>query len=138
MAFEKPVLIQSFTAASAMTNSTNQFSLVKQSSTGTVLPCSAATDVPLGVLQNLPDIGQEAMVLMLGISKVRVGATDITLASYALIATDATGRAALASGAAGSQTYCVGRVIMTDAADNDAALVTAAINTCTAMLLRAF
>lgn len=130
MAFEKPVLIQSFTAASAMSNASFQFSLVRQVA-GDMLcvPCSATTDYPLGVLQNLPGQGQQAEVLMLGISKVRVGATDIAAVTASYLACDATGRAMVVAYGTNTAAFVIGRVLQIDNVDNDGAIVTALINT---------
>jgi hypothetical protein len=134
MAFEKPLLIQSFTAASDMTASTQQFTLVKfADSTGNVVPCTAVADLPIGVLQNLPRQGEQAEVCVLGITKIRVDATDITdvSATSGLLGVSASARATvLGAPGVGAQTtaYCIGRVINVDAADNDGGLTTAAIN----------
>ena len=137
MAFEKPLLIQSFTAASAMSNSTNQYIFVKLLSAGTVVPCSSAQDCPIGVLQNLPDRGSQAEVLMVGISKLRVGSTDVAGTSAAFVGSDANGRAILAV-SGNSATYAAARVIQLDATDNDGALVTAAVNCLSLMSVRSF
>jgi hypothetical protein len=138
MAFEKPLVIHSFTAASDMIAATLQYTLVKLLSGETVVTCASATEVPIGVLQNLPKQGQQAEVMVLGITKIRVGTTDIAGASNAFVAVDTNGRAVLASGSAGSQTYILGRVIQVDATDNDGALVTAIINCINPTLPRAF
>lgn len=129
MAFEVPVLNHSLVAASDMSASTNQYILVKLSAGGTVLPCAAATDLPIGVLQNLPTQGKLAEIMLLGISKIRVGATDVVTPGF-LLSTDSTGRAAAIVAGTATTSYIVGRVLATDtsAADNDGALLTAAVN----------
>lgn len=137
MAFEKALVIHSFTAASAMTAATQTYILVKLLTDEKVCPVTASTDRPIGVLQNSPDVGEQAQVAMLGISKVRVGSTDISSVTDAFIAADATARAAVAASGA-SATYVVGRVISMEGTDNDGALVTAAINTITLGTLRAW
>src|SRR3990167_1935816 len=96
MAFEKALLVQTFTAASDMTAASCQYGFVKfAASAETVLPCTGITDIPVGVLQNQPEQGQCAEVAIFGISKLRVGATDIALVSTTsgLVGVDATGRA---------------------------------------------
>jgi hypothetical protein len=134
MAWEKPLLIQSFTAASDMNASTQQYIFVKFAAAAeTVLPCTAVADIPIGVLQNLPRQGEQAEVLMLGITKLRVDSTDITdvSATSGLVGVSTSARAAiLGAPGAGAQTtqYLLGRVIDVDGTDNDGALVTAAIN----------
>jgi hypothetical protein len=127
MAFEKPLLIQTFTAASAMDSASMQFCLVKMDANGACHLCTSTTDLTLGVLQNLPSRGQLAEVLMLGISKVRVSGTDLAVGVQ--IATDATARAVLATAGTATTNFPVGRVIAIDAADNDTGLVSCAINT---------
>lgn len=128
MAFEKPLFIQSFTCASDMSASSQQYILVKLDSSGQAHPCTAVTDKPIGVLQNQPALGELAEVMVMGITKLRAGATD--LAVEAVLGVDTTSRgAALTAGTGASTTsYVVGRVIHVDASDNDGALVTALIN----------
>lgn len=126
MAFEKLLQVQSFTCASDMSAASQQYIFVKLGSTG-VHPCTAATDVPVGVLQNSPERGQLAEVCMIGVSKLRAGATDLSLAE--LVGVDTASRAvALSVGTTATSAYILGRVINVDAADNDGGLVTAAIN----------
>jgi len=52
-----------------------QYTFVKMSTTDLVVTCSAATDIPLGVLQNAPTAGQEAEVLIIGGTKLVAGVT---------------------------------------------------------------
>lgn len=128
MAFEIPIQTLSFTAASDMSAASCQFAFVEQASNGDVHLCNAASDIPLGVLQNRPQRGEVANVMVTGVSKVRVGATDIT--APALIGTDATSRAVVyVAGGTGTASFIVGRVIALDSTtDNDGKLVTALIN----------
>lgn len=126
MAFEIPVLIVGLKAASDMDAASCQFAFVKQASNGDVHLCTAATDIPIGVLQNLPKRAATAEVLMCGVTKLRVGATDIT--APGLVGTDATSRAAAYVAGTATTSYLVGRTIKVDNADNDGRVVTAAIN----------
>jgi hypothetical protein len=128
MAYEIPVQILSFTAASAMSAATNQFCFVELASNGKVHLANATTDVPIGVLQNLPGLGEVAEVMVLGVTKVRVGGTDIS--APGLIGTDATARAAVyVTAGTGTASFIVGRVIeVGGTTNNDGALVTALIN----------
>lgn len=137
MAFEKPLVIQSFTAASDMTSASQQYCFVKLTGTAeTVVPCAATADLAIGVLQNLPKQGQQAEVAVLGITKVRVGGTDITNVSgtSGLLSIDTAGRAIAAPfAAASSGLWIVGRALTASAVadgsgDNDGALLTAFIN----------
>lgn len=107
-----------------------QYCFVKLATSGEVHLCTAVTDEPVGVLQNLPSRGQQAEVMVIGVSKVRAGATDLAVA--AKIGVDATSRAAaltLGTGAS-TTTFCVGRVIQIDAADNDASTGVSAFINC--------
>lgn len=134
MAFAKALLIQSFTAASDMTAASCQYTFVKfAASAETVLPCTAVADIPIGVLQNTPAQGKQAEVAIFGITKLRVGTTDIALVSTTsgTVGVDTTARAAiLGAPGVGAQTtsYVLGRIISVDATDNDGGLITAAIN----------
>ena len=68
MAYEIPVLKPGiWTAGEDL--SAKQYYFVKLSGQ-TVVLCSALTDVPIGVLQNAPESGQAAEVMVIGITKV--------------------------------------------------------------------
>lgn len=77
MATENKVLDLSFPAAEDLSN--DQFRIVILTSTGTVRRPDAATDIPVGVLQNAPAaVGDAATVRPLGcggVSKIQLGAT---------------------------------------------------------------
>lgn len=127
MAFEKPLVLHGFKCASDCSAASQQFILVKLDSSGNVHPCTAVGDIPIGVLQNRPQRDETAEVMLLGITKIRAGATDLSVG--ALLAVDATSRAAtVVAGTTGTSSYIVGKVIAVDAADNDGALVTASLN----------
>ena len=94
--------------------SASQFRFVKKDS-GTYIRCAAATDIPDGVLQNAPALGEPCEVLMLGPTKVSsdealtagwfIGTSADGQADRKIPGTDTTeyvcGRALSASGAAG-------------------------------------
>ena len=84
--------------------SAKQYTFVKLDSSGQAVAAAAATDIPIGVLQNAPTSGQEAEVLVVGGTKIVAGA-------------------AIAEGAT---KYVVGTLITESAAD--ANIVTAVIN----------
>ena len=71
---------------------TAQYKLVKivAGSVPTIGLCTAATDTPIGVLQNNPNVGEAATVAVIGLSKVVAGGI---LAPGDLIGVDATSRA---------------------------------------------
>lgn len=77
------------TATAGADLSTHQYKFVKFDS-GNVILCAAATDVPLGVLQNKPTSGQAATVRVLGVTKVVSGGV---IAQGAPLGTDANGLA---------------------------------------------
>ena len=116
---------KSFTAASAMTAASAQFCVVKLVATG-VAPVDSNTDVPLGVLQNSPGLGEPALVALSGETKLRVGSADIARA--ARVASDSTARAIAVVAGTSTGFYPIGTVLSIDAADNDGALVSAVIN----------
>src|SRR5574343_661530 len=69
MAIENPVLVKSFLASEDLR--TYQYHYVTQlgMSNTTVGLMNAATDPPIGILQNAPNTGEVAEVMMIGISK---------------------------------------------------------------------
>jgi hypothetical protein len=111
----------SFEAAADL--SAKQFYFVKLATGGKVDVCAAATDVPIGVLQNKPTSGQTAEVTVLGITKV---SGDADLAIGNLIGTSSDGQAAAYAAGTDTTKYVVGQVMI----DNSAAagLITATIN----------
>lgn len=85
----KPTHTESFNAGADL--STKQFYFVKLNANRQVIVCAAATDKPVGVLQNKPDAsGKEAEVMVLGRSKV---SADAVLAAGNLIGTASDGQA---------------------------------------------
>lgn len=106
MAYEIPVLTPGiFTAGEDL--SSKQYYFVKQSGQ-TVIACTGATDIPIGVLQNAPTSGQAAEVMSIGISKVN---SDAALSVGALIGTSADGQADAKTPGTDTTEYVVGRVI---------------------------
>jgi hypothetical protein len=66
--------------------STKQYTFVKLDSSGQAVAAAAATDIPIGVLQNAPTSGQEAEVLIVGGTKIVAGAA---IGEGALVGTSA-------------------------------------------------
>lgn len=120
MAYEIPVLMVTFPCTSDL--SAKQYYFVEYAS-GVVTVCNGATDVPIGVLQNAPTSGQEAIVMMLGITKV---SSDAALSVGNLIGTSADGQADAKTPGTDTTEYVVGRVL--EASTAAAGLATAAIN----------
>lgn len=76
MAFEGKQ-IQDGTRKAGADLSSSQFTWVKLDSSGDVVECAAVGDAPYGVLQNNPESGEEAVVCLLGVTKV-VADADIS------------------------------------------------------------
>lgn len=87
MATEKPLYIESFLAGEDL--SAKQYYFVKLNSSGNVICCSGITDVAIGILQNKPESGEIASILMLGKSKL---SADAAFSIGAVIAPSADGQ----------------------------------------------
>ncbi len=110
-----------FKAASDL--SAAQFKFVKMTANNTVDLCSSATDKPIGVLLNSPASGQQAAVLISGVTKV-VGSA--ALSAGAQIGTTASGTAVALVAGTDTTKYVVGTVL--DGSANANEIVTAAID----------
>lgn len=82
------VLDRTFTAENDL--SAKQYYFVELSAANQVDVCDAATDFPIGVLQNEPEAGEGANVRLLGTSKV-IASAAISAGAY--VGTTATGTA---------------------------------------------
>ena len=100
----------------------DQYKLVKLSAGKAVL-CAAATDAPVGVLQNKPGSGEAATVCVSGATKLLAGAT---INSGDLVGTDASGTADAKTPGTDTTEYVVGTAL-TGAASGE--ILTALINT---------
>jgi len=98
-----------------------QYTFVKLSTTDTVVTCTAATDIPIGVLQNAPTSGQEAEVLIVGGTKLTAGAT---IAIGNILGVTATGTASVLT-VSDTTKYVLGSAISGGAS---AEIITAVIN----------
>lgn len=89
--------------------SAKQYHFVKLDSSGNVAAIAAATDVPLGILQNTPGSLHAADVMTQGVSKLVAGGS---LAAAALVGTDADGKGtAYTYGASGTAGVIMGQVL---------------------------
>ena len=89
MAYESPsITLGTLTAAADL--SAKQYHFVKLASATTVNVCSATTDRAIGILQNNPTSGQQAIIQIFGISKV---VADGTIAFNNVIGTSADSQA---------------------------------------------
>jgi len=103
-----------------------QYNFVKINSSGLAVACAAATDIPVGVLQNAPISGQEAEVLVVGGTKIKAGAA---IGEGAQIGTGSTGKAVALVAGTDATKYVAGTLLTESAADGN--IVTAVINCAT-------
>ena len=123
MAYDAPgVDIGTFTASADL--SAKQYYIVKMSGDNTVTVCAAVTDVPIGVLQNKPASGEQAVVRVFGMSKV---SADATLAAGNIIGTSADGQAQPVTQGSETTVYNIGQAVTGGAAGTlQTALITIA------------
>ena len=98
-------IVESWPAGADLSD--KQFRYVKLSSS-TVVACSAATDIPVGVLQNKPVSGRAAEVCMFGPTKVK---SSGAITEGALIGTSADGRADAKVAGTDTTEYICGRAL---------------------------
>lgn len=122
MAYEGQQVRTTFKAGADL--SAKQFYAVKLDSTeGQVIACAGTTDKPIGILQNSPASGGEAIVAISGISKVN---SDAALALGDTIGTAADGQLATYANGTDTTKYIIGIVI--GASANAGEYATAVIN----------
>lgn len=91
MAYEVgPIVDLAFKVKSGSDLSTKQYFIVEQTAAGECDVANAVGDKPLGILQNKPKSGEQAIVRMLGVSKLKAAAAG--LAADTAWGTDAAGR----------------------------------------------
>lgn len=89
MAVELPLMaVPKFVAGEDLTDA--QFKFVKIDSGDSVVLCDSATDIPVGVLQNAPDEGEQCQIMVAGISKVKVGGEGFSEGDEVALRSDAT------------------------------------------------
>lgn len=103
--------------------STKQYYFVKINTSGQAVLCAAATDKPIGVLQNTPTSGQAASVLVVGGTKI---VSSASIDEGVLIGTASTGKADAKVPGTDTTEYVVGTVISAAGADGE--ILTAVIN----------
>lgn len=124
MAFEISNYSVKVTRVAGADLSALQYTFVKQNSSGQVVAVAAATDIPLGVLQNAPTSGQEAEVLVVGGTKLKAGAT-VTLGTHFILGTTSAGAATPLAAGTDTTKYILG-VPLATAASGD--VMSAVIN----------
>ncbi len=123
MAYEISNYSVKVTLVAAADLSSKQYTFVKLDSSGLVAAAAAATDIPIGVLQNAPTSGQEAEVLVVGGTKIVAGAA---IGEGALVGTSSAGKAVALVAGTDTTKYVVGTLLTESAADGN--IVTAVIN----------
>lgn len=123
MAYEFSNYSVKITLVAAADLSALQYTFVKLDSAGKAVAAAAATDIPIGVLQNAPISGQEAEVLIVGGTKIVAGAA---ISEGALVGTSSTGKAVALVAGTDTTKYVVGTLITESGASGD--VVTAVVN----------
>lgn len=123
MAYEISNYSVKITLPAAADLSAKQYYFVKINTSGQAALCAAATDKPIGVLQNAPTSGQAAEVLVVGASKVVASAS---IDEGVAIGTASTGKADAKTVGSDVTEYIVGQVILAAGADGN--VLTAVIN----------
>ena len=119
MAYESPsVSIGTFTAAADL--SAKQYHFVIMASATTVNVATAITNAPIGILQNNPTSGQQAVVQVFGVSKV---VADGTLAAGNFIGTSADGQADAISPGTDTTVYMMGQCIQAASAGETTSMI---------------
>jgi hypothetical protein len=111
-----PIWEETFIAAADL--STKQYYFVELTAARTVNVCNAATDKPVGVLQNKPQSGEEAKVMIVGKTPVD---SDSALAVGDLIGTAADGQADAKVPGTDTSNYVVGMVTIASGAAGEKA-----------------
>ena len=119
MAFEIPGL--QITRSAGADLSAAQYTYVKINASDNVVQCAAATDVPLGILQNSPASGSEATIMVTGVSKV---VADGVIALGALVGTSADGQADSKTVVTDNTEYVVGQALQAAAGAGEIIAVT--------------
>lgn len=103
--------------------SAKQFYFVKVNTSGKADVCSAATDRPIGVLQNKPTSGNTAEIVVAGVTKV---SSNGALTAADLIGTSSDGQADGKTPGTDTTEYVVGQMLTTTGGAN--VIGTAVIN----------
>jgi hypothetical protein len=120
MAIEKLGTLISFPAGYDLR--THQYKVVCLTSTNTIiLPLTAVTAIPFGILQNAPNLGEEAVVAPLGCGGISKAHASAALANSVIVAlewVDDVGDSGKVKAAATTQ-YPVGLVVFPSGAEDD-------------------
>ena len=100
--------------------SSKQYYFVKLSSATQVTVCAAITDKPIGVLQNNPESGGQAIVTTHGLSKM---SADGTIAAGNIIGTSADGQADAISPGTDTTVYMMGQCVQAASAGETTTMI---------------
>lgn len=110
MAWESPQMkLTGMVAGADLSAATNQYKFVELTADNTVNVCNAATDKPVGVLQNTPKSGEAAEIVVVGVTKMQA---DAALTAGTLIGTSADGQADAKVPGTDTTEYTVGMVLV--------------------------
>lgn len=122
---QMPLKLVGAIAGAGCTAATAQYRFVKLSADLTVVPCTATTDVPIGVLQApVPATGDPADVLVSGQTMLQADASITIGSTTGLIATSADGQAQTAV----ATQYVAGQAVSIAGATTAGTLITAMID----------
>jgi hypothetical protein len=102
-----------------------QYTFVKLNSSGQAIAVAAATDLPIGILQNAPTSGQEAEVLVVGGSKLVLGGT---VAAAAVVGTSSAGAGVAIVHGTDTTKYAVAQAVTGGASGEIVTVVVACAN----------
>lgn len=109
MAYEIGAYAVKITLVAAADLSAAQYKFVKLDSNGKAAAIAAATDLPIGILQNAPKSGQEAEVLVAGGSKIVLGGN---VAAGAVLSPKADGTGVSITTGTDTTKHAVGQVLV--------------------------
>ena len=119
MAYESPlVTIGTLTAGADL--SAKQYHFVVLASASTVNVATAITNAPIGILQNNPESGQQAIVAISGVSKV---VADGTLAAGNFIGTSSDAQADAISPGTDTTVYMMGQCLQAASAGETTSMI---------------
>jgi len=120
MAYEIATSAVRITLPAGADLSAKQYFFVKINSSGEAVLCAAATDKPIGVLQNAPISGGEASITVVGGTKVVTGAA---CNEGEVVGTTSAGKATPYVAGTDTTKFIVGSVILASGADLELATV---------------
>lgn len=120
MAYEIATSAVKITLEAGEDLSAKQYFFVKVNSSAQAVLCAAATDKPIGVLQNSPKSGGEASITVVGGTKL---VTNAACDEGTVVGTASTGKGAPYVAGVDTTKFIVGSVILASGADGELATV---------------